>query len=345
MATTAQRRAQIRRAMEHARRQAIARREQGATRITDLFQQLAQRVREWLADNANADGYIPSARLGTFVAWLDGAIKDHQRLWHASFGGSLAEVVGLAEVLRPEGATVGELANRTLNWLRDYTGTDGLQLSDRIWRVDRVTREAITETVQGAIVRGESARQAALRMIADGKAVPADVSIVLRNAIGTRIGSAVQAAIEGNIMRNALRVTRTEINRAYTEAFVTSAFEYDDTAGVRFNLSPLHPRFDVCDVHAGANLHGLGPGVYPQGEHPYPAHPETLSYLTIVFHDEVTAADRAGQQTLAQWLAGQPEAEQDAVLGKNKGRVFREGRLLEHELFATWAAVRARIGE
>lgn len=344
MATTAQRRANIRRAMEQARRQAIARREQAAETITGLFQRLAARVRAWLADNAGLDGYVPAARLAGFPAWLDALLAEHRRDWQAAFGGGVADVIGLAEILRPEGAA-GRLADRTLQWLRDYTGADGLQLSDRLWRVDRATRAAISDTVQGAIVRGESARQAAMRMVAEGKAVPADVAVVLRDALGQRIGSAVQAAIEGNVMRNALRVTRTEINRAYTEAFVTSAFEYPDTAGVRFNLSPLHPRFDVCDIHAGANLHGLGPGVYPQGQHPYPAHPETLSYLTIVFLDEVTPADRAGRQSRTDWLKTQPADAQDSILGKNKGRVFREGRLLESELLDTWANVRARLGE
>lgn len=344
MTTTAQRRANIRRAMEQAHKQAIARRERSGQTVTELFQRLAQQVRNWLADHAGEDGYVPAAKLGGFAAWLDGLLAEHRRNWHAAFGQGVAEVVGLAELLRPEGATT-PLIDRTLAWLRDYRAADGLQLSDRIWRVDQGTRAAIIETVQGAVIRGESARQAAIRLIAEGKAVPADVSIVLRNAIGTRIGSAVQAAIEGNVMRNALRVTRTELNRAHTEAFVTGAFEHTDTAGVRFNLSPLHPRFDVCDVHALANLHGLGPGVYPQGEHPYPAHPETLSYLTIVFHDEVTEADRSGRQSIAEWLDGRSPDEQDSILGKNKGRVFREGRLLERELFDTWANVRARIGE
>lgn len=344
MATTAERRAAIRRAMELARRSAITRRESAADAITAIYQRLAEQIRGWLQQNADDDGSISSTRLGGFGAWLDGVLAQHRREWQGAFGSALADVIGMAELLRPEGAP-GTLVNRTLTWLRDYTGADGLQLSDRIWRVDQATRAAIIETVEGAVVRGESARQAAIRMIAEGRAVPADVSVVIRDALGQRIGSAVQAKIEGNVMRNALRVTRTEINRAYTEAFVTSAFEYEDTAGVRFNLSPLHPRFDVCDIHANANLHGLGPGVYPQGQHPYPAHPETLSFLTIVFHDEVTAADQAGRQTMAAWLQARPADEQDSILGKNKGRVFREGRLLDSELLDTWANVRARLGE
>ena len=35
------------------------------------------------------------------------------------------------------------------------------------------------------------------------------------------------------------------------------------------------------------DLYGLGPGVYKTGTAPWPAHPNTMSYLTAVFRDEV----------------------------------------------------------
>lgn len=98
-----------------------------------------------------------------------------------------------------------------------------------------------------------------------------------------------------------------------------------------------------CDGHAAANLHGMGPGVYPRGQHPYPAHPETLSYLTVVFVDQITAADRAGQQTMGDWLRAQPAGLQDAVLGQHKGAALRDGQLLESEITTPWRDVRARL--
>ena len=329
--------------MTIARRKAIERREQAAESVARVFQQLLQQVTDWMQQHAAADGSVSVNVLGEFEAWLDGVLANHRTQWGAALGQSFSDAVGIASGLRPEGAP-GTLLNHTLAWLKDYVGADGLQLSDRIWRVDQSTRQAIVDTVRGAIVRGDTARQAAIRMIAEGKAVPADVSVVIRNAMGQQISSQVQAAIEGNVMRNALRVTRTEINRAYTEAFVSSVFEHPDTAGVKFNLSPLHPRFDVCDLHAGANLHGMGKGVYPQGRHPYPAHPETLSYLTVVFVDEISDEDRAGQQTMGDWLRTQPLDMQEAVLGKNKAAALAIGELLDTEIFTPWRDVRARLG-
>lgn len=92
------------------------------------------------------------------------------------------------------------------------------------------------------------------------------------------------------------RVMRTEINRAYGMAFQNSAFEDEFVVGTKFKLSPNHPRRDICDMHATANLYGLGRGVYPRGKSPWPAHPNTLSYEQVVFVDEVTEEDKAGQQ-------------------------------------------------
>jgi hypothetical protein len=147
---------------------------------------------------------------------------------------------------------------------------------------------------------------------------------------------------QGNPLAAANRLMTTEINRAYTEAFVAGLSANDEVAGVRFLLSPRHPRVDVCDMHAGVNLHGLGPGVYPLGQHPYPAHPQTLSYLEAVFGDEITDEDRAGKQTRSEWLRGQTRGVQDAILGKRKGNAWRAGKVPEFGLRTPWRVLRER---
>jgi hypothetical protein len=74
-----------------------------------------------------------------------------------------------------------------------------------------------------------------------------------------------------------------EINRAHGTAYLKGAEAHPDCVGTRFLLSPSHPEHDECDLHASANLYGLGPGVYPPGKTPWPAHPNTLSYVVAVF--------------------------------------------------------------
>ncbi|AZR60628.1 hypothetical protein ELB75_11835 [Eikenella corrodens] len=44
---------------------------------------------------------------------------------------------------------------------------------------------------------------------------------------------------------------------------------------------------DICDEHAAADLYGLGQGVYPVDECPWPAHPNTFSYTEAVYRDEI----------------------------------------------------------
>jgi len=98
-----------------------------------------------------------------------------------------------------------------------------------------------------------------------------------------------------------------------------------------------------CDLHAGVNLHGMGPGVYPLGQHPYPAHPQTLSYLEAVFADEITDDDRAGKQTRSEWLRAQPGAKQDQIIGQAKGAAFRAGHVPEFGLRTPWRVLRERL--
>lgn len=347
--STATRRRNIHTATVAARRASIARREAASAAVEQAYQTAADRIGEWLQDNAGADGRLSPESLALFDGFLQQLLAQLAEDWIDRLDVGLAEAAALAIGIRPaELGDNGAVITRALRFVHEFTGADGLQLSDRLWRVNQHTLQTIDDTIRGAVMRGYSARHAAEELLAKAQAVPADLA-AQANASNARtlrkqVGQALMTG-EGNPLRNALRVMRTEINRAHTEAFVASAFEHPGVAAVKFNLSPLHPRFDVCDLHAAANLHGLGPGVYPQGQHPYPAHPETLSYLTVVFVDEITDADRAGKQSPLDWLRGQSATTQSAVIGKRKAQTLRDGQLLESEWDAPWRQVRARLQE
>lgn len=97
-----------------------------------------------------------------------------------------------------------------------------------------------------------------------------------------------------------------------------------------------------CDMHAHANLYGLGPGIYPFGKSPWPAHPNTLSYTVIVFDDEVSDADRAGRETPIDWLGRQSAARQAAVLGSRaKQAALQAGILKANEIRTPWRVLKA----
>jgi len=141
-----------------------------------------------------------------------------------------------------------------------------------------------------------------------------------------------------------MRLFRTELNRAHGEAYIKGALSHPDAAGVRFLLSPEHPKPDICDLHAAANLYGLGHGVYPSREKcPWPAHPNTLSYVEVVFKDEISEADRLGKETPLEALARLTPAQQRGALGAHKHEVFKDGNLKQNMIKAPWRVVQRRV--
>lgn len=194
------------------------------------------------------------------------------------------------------GAAAPRISDEAVRFVRAFTAADGLQLSDRIWRINQGAKEAATKAIENAVAQGQSASQAAQDFLDRGEEVPQAVRVRQDLAKADRVarvtGDQLMTA-RGNPRGNAMRLFRTELNRAHGEAYMSAAEDQPDFGGHKFNLSPSHPRPDECDTHARANLHGLGPGVYPdRASNPWPAHPNTLSYVTIVFTDEVTEAAR-----------------------------------------------------
>ena len=100
-----------------------------------------------------------------------------------------------------------------------------------------------------------------------------------------------------------------------------------------------------CDLLASQNLHGLGPGVYPdRARCPWPAHPNTLSFVELVFADEVTDADRAGKETELQALGRLAPEIRAGVLGQTKAAYFDAGLLRSKGMIRSpLRAVNARL--
>ncbi len=344
--TAVLRRKLIDQATRIAREQAIKRREQRVQVIEAAYEHLADAVFEWLQQNGDSQGRVPPEALGAFEAFGEAALRRVQLELAQGVTEGLTEAAASAAAVFTTSAD--RLVRATVQQLEDFVAADGLQLSDRLWRINTATRARMVDTIRNAVLRGASARQAAEELLAQGRPVPTETALAARGAQAAALGAEVRAELlvrSGNPQRNALRVMRTELNRAFTESFVAASRQHPEVIAVKFNLSPLHPRTDICDLYAHANLHGLGPGVYPQGNHPYPAHPETLSYLTVVFVDEVTDADRAGRQTAFDWLRDQDDASQDGILGLHKAAAFRAGDLKDSDLLANWRDIKPRTGD
>jgi len=70
------------------------------------------------------------------------------------------------------------------------------------------------------------------------------------------------------------RIAQTELHRAHQTQVAADLMDDELTTVVQVVMNPTHPRTDICDLHARADLWGLGPGRYPKEKAPRaPFHP------------------------------------------------------------------------
>lgn len=330
--------------------------------LRKLYQQAADDIAQRIAAQAGRDGNVMLYELQTVLDQVNARLRELARARDALLAQGLNEAAALGTIpvtaqlgVLPYAPTQGVLSSSaamTINheavkFVRTFIAADGLQLSDRIWRLDRQARDVVVNAIEQAIIQGQGATQAARELLMRGEAVTAEVADKMGAANAQAMGKTVKGVLtgEGSPMDNAMRLMRTEINRAHGTSYAKGALAHPHAAGVRFLLSPGHPKPDICDLLSTQNLHGLGSGVYPTvAASGWPAHPNTLSFLEVVFKDEVTAEDRAGKETTMQALERLTPAQQIGVLGVNKHQVFKDGKLTKGMMRAPWEAVKKRIG-
>lgn len=286
------------------------------------------------------------ARLGLARdAMLSGALDEAARLGVRPYTFQGVGAVGGSTAVLDSAAAL-RISEAAVEWVTSFQAADGLRLSDRLWRLDLGAKQVLEQAISNAVVRGMSAAQAVADLAYQGVAAPADVAATVDAA---RAGGLARLADllttgDGAELWKAHRVLRTEINRAHGEAYMEGAQQVPGFVGFRFLLSPMHPAPDVCDLLAEQNLHGLGRGVYPDRERcPWPAHPNTLSFVETVFADDVTDEDRAGQETELEALNRLAPHVREGVLGVTKAKYFDQGLLRRGMLRSPLRAVEARL--
>lgn len=94
-----------------------------------------------------------------------------------------------------------------------------------------------------------------------------------------KISKATEKAIAAKIKYNSEQISRTEIGRAYGQAFRAQIENDDDISGFEWVLSSRHPEPDQCDFYAELD-NGMGKGIYSKKDFPeLPAHPNCLCSL------------------------------------------------------------------
>lgn len=346
------RKAAIRRAAQQARRRLENVDEESQARLAALYRSAADDLRRQIREYADGEGNLRTEVLDSLLRQVEQRLEGLTGQVSQTLTESLQQAAELgagpwaAEAGRM-GLTATRLATDAARFVQEFQAADGLQLSDRLWRLERGGKEVIGQAIQRNVLLGNDASRAAREFLERGERVPAEILDRLGLASADSVGQVAGRQLltgEGAPYYNAKRLFRTEINRAHGEAYRGGVAAHPDTVGVRFLLSPGHPTPDICDLHASANLHGLGSGVYPVDQSPWPAHPNTLSFEEVVFDDEVSEQDRSGRQERLDWIAEQPAAVQDAVLGgENKGRAFRDGQISEGMIATPWRVVKQRL--
>lgn len=330
-------------------------------KLSRLFDVAAEDIIRAIEKRAGRDGMVPASALYELLAavglMLGQLAGDQEQLLRgvvasaAQSGGRVADSLRAAAdaggVLRdwlrnvPDGLDAATTAEQAV-WFTPLA--DGLVLSDRLWANYQGVRQVLEPVLVNNISRSQGARDATREALARGmkvdEAMLNRIELARAGALGDE-AAAVLSSDAGKAYAAAERVFRTEMNRASLEASRTVAFALPDIAGTRFLLSPAHPRFDICDLYARMNAHGLGPGVYPPGQSPLPAHPNTLSYEEVVFTWEVEEQHKKQRETLFDLLAQRNEDEQGAVLqSADKTRELRAGRLRAEHILRPWRDIR-----
>lgn len=157
----------------------------------------------------------------------------------------------------------------------------GMNLSQRIWDLTHGAKDQLELYLNSGISTGKSAAGIARdikqylnepdrlfrRVRKEGKLV------LSKAARGYHPG----AGIYRSSYRNALRLTRTEINMAYRMGDYTRRQQLPFVTGIQVHLSASHPRMDICDDLVGK---------YPKGFIFIGWHPICLCYTTTIMLNE-----------------------------------------------------------
>lgn len=334
---------------------------QSVAELLQIYQAAAADVRARISAAADNSSFVPEQNLRELLRQIEQVIDqlgvqrdqtlDRSIERAATLGIRPFTMQGVAVAGGDQAVIASDAAMRihqeAVRFVRAFTQADGLTLSDRLWRLNRGAKEAVTRQLEQAVVQGWSATRAARELIARGESVPGNVAKrIVRGQAGALADAAASsiASPGGGALAQAERVFRTEINRAHGEAFTAAGQRTPGFAGWRYLLSPRHPKPDICDLLSTQNLHGLGRGVYPdRARTPWPAHPNTLSFLELVLEDEISDADRAGKETALQALGRLSPEQRDGALGVTKAEYFDQGLLRTGMIRSALSSVDARL--
>lgn len=161
---------------------------------------------------------------------------------------------------------------------KDYN----LNLAKRIWK----TIEPLKHELEAGLADGISKGRSAASLATDLKKYLKEPDKLFRRVRGAdgklRLSRAARAYNPGkgvyrSSFKNALRLTRTEINMSYHNADYERWLKNPAVLGIEIRLSNNHPKYDICDPLAG---------IYPKEFNWAGWHPQCLCFAIPVLVNE-----------------------------------------------------------
>lgn len=296
-----------------------------------LLLALSDRLNELLAQSVDADGMVDGVALSGALPDVDRAFEDAMTAWGSllerareqaasiPFGGLLA---AHNYFMKGMDAPSIPVANREIDG-RDMDAVvalwqgrrdralraaalriegDGLQLSQRIWRLESNGLQSIRSTLALAMAERTSAARLAQMLepvLGAGRECPRWSMHRLYGMTAGERATSRKGLFSGNecsaqgIAYNALRLARTELQYAH-HAMTSEIYRNAPwVEGKWVRLSPAHPKIDICDTYAAG-------GPYESGEQILPLHPNCMCYYEAAL---MPVEDFRGQ--VRSWLAGE----------------------------------------
>ena len=103
-----------------------------------------------------------------------------------------------------------------------------------------------------------------------------------------------------------------------------------DCVAYKWRMSQSHPVTDICDLYAGADLYGMGPGVFPKGKVPeLPAHPHCMCYLRPLMSGSLKLKSETPKERIdkggKEWLDKQSKTARQNILGVMGEMQYKKG--------------------
>lgn len=156
-----------------------------------------------------------------------------------------------------------------------------------------------------------------------------------------RLQKAIYNATQEKARYHAERIARTENARAYADGQMNRFLDDEDIVAFQWKLSSRHPRYDICDFYANADLYGLGKGVYPKDKFPkLPAHPHCMCHIKPMTELDIDVNKRHTnlEQAGLEYINSLSKQHQEVLLGVNGREQVLTGKESWQNLARGWTS-------